>query len=372
MTIADEIKAVEEEITRTEKNKATEFHLGKLKAKLAKLRADLEKYEKLSGGGGGGGFDVKKSGNASVGLVGLPSVGKSTLLNALCGTESEVAAYAFTTLTVIPGLLELKGAKIQILDMPGIISGAAKGRGRGREVLSVARSVDLILLVLEATSPDSMKVPLKELYDVGVRLNKKLPDMVIRKTDRGGVMIRSTVPLTYVDEDYIKSIANAFKMMNCDIVLRQDVTADEVVDVFAANRVYNRGLVVINKIDMVGTAHLNRMRFPLERAGWRVIPVSGVKKVGIDRLQDALYEELNFIRVYLKPQGGEADLQEPLVVKAGTDVGMVCDLLHRDMRKRFRWANIWGSSAKFPGQTVGQDHVLKDEDILTLVLRRGS
>ena len=86
-TIADQIKEIEAEIFKTQKNKATEFHIGKLKAKIAALRAQQEKQASM-GGGGGLSFAVKKSGNATVGLVGLPSVGKSTILNALTGQQT--------------------------------------------------------------------------------------------------------------------------------------------------------------------------------------------------------------------------------------------------------------------------------------------
>src|SRR5580700_5643580 len=108
-----------------------------IRRKLARYRAQL--LEPGPGGGGGAGFDVSKSGDARIALVGFPSVGKSTFLSKITKTKSEVAAYSFTTLTAIPGVLEYGGAEIQILDLPGIIEGASEGKGRGRQVISAAK-----------------------------------------------------------------------------------------------------------------------------------------------------------------------------------------------------------------------------------------
>ena len=108
--------------------------------KLARLRAQLlEPVAGAGSGGGGAGFDVSKSGDARIALVGFPSVGKSTFLSKITKTKSEVAAYSFTTLTAIPGVLEYGGAEIQVLDLPGIIEGASEGKGRGRQVISAAK-----------------------------------------------------------------------------------------------------------------------------------------------------------------------------------------------------------------------------------------
>ena len=87
--IRTKIKELELEYARTQKNKATESHLGLLKAKLSKLRRELMDTSSGKKGGGGGserGFEVSKSGDTRVGLVGFPSVGKSTLLTKLTGT----------------------------------------------------------------------------------------------------------------------------------------------------------------------------------------------------------------------------------------------------------------------------------------------
>ena len=81
---------------------ATEYHLGTLKAKLAKYRTQLLEPSGKKGEKGEG-FEVLKSGDARVAMIGFPSVGKSTLLSSITKTESEQASYEFTTLTCIPG-----------------------------------------------------------------------------------------------------------------------------------------------------------------------------------------------------------------------------------------------------------------------------
>ena len=108
--IEKQIKDIEDEIFNTQKNKATEHHIGKLKAKLAKLKSEIEKRK--STGAKGKGFAIKKSGDATVGLIGFPSTGKSTLMNCLTDAKSQIGDYFFTTLDVIPGMMKFKGANI--------------------------------------------------------------------------------------------------------------------------------------------------------------------------------------------------------------------------------------------------------------------
>ena len=125
---------------KTQINKATEHHIGLLKAKIAKLKREQEADITKKSGMKQDGFDVRRSGDATVVFIGLPSVGKSTLLNKMTGAKSTVGAFQFTTLTVVPGMMEYRGAKIQVLDLPGIIKGASTGKGLGKRILSVARN----------------------------------------------------------------------------------------------------------------------------------------------------------------------------------------------------------------------------------------
>ena len=105
--IMEKIAVIELEISRTQKNKATATHLGSLRSKIAKLQRELIESSASKGGPKGEGFDVTKTGDCRVGLVGFPSVGKSTLLTKLTGVFSEAAAYEFTTLTCVPGVVRV-------------------------------------------------------------------------------------------------------------------------------------------------------------------------------------------------------------------------------------------------------------------------
>ena len=160
--LEEQIQELEAELTKTPYNKATSKHIGRIKAKIARLR-DEAVNRAMKSSGGGEGYSVKKSGDATAVLVGFPSTGKSTLLNKLTGTDSAVAAYEFTTLTVVPGALEHKGAKIQLLDIPGLIAGAAMGKGRGKEVIGVVRGADIIIILVDVFNERHFDVLIKEL-----------------------------------------------------------------------------------------------------------------------------------------------------------------------------------------------------------------
>ncbi len=98
--------------------------------------------------------------------------------------------------------------------------------------------------------------------------------------------------------------------------------------------------------------------------------ISAFKDIGLDELKDFIYDNLGFMRVFLKPQGQEADMEEPLIVKDDSTVENICVKLHRDFVRKFRFARIRGPSAKFDDQRVGLDHQLKDGDVLTIVVKR--
>ena len=367
MGILERIKEIEHEMARTQKNKATEYHLGQLKAKLAKLRTQLlEPAGKSSGGGDG--FEVVKYGNARVALIGFPSVGKSTLLTQLTGTESEAAAYEFTTLTCIPGVIHYNGAKIQLLDLPGIIEGASEGKGRGRQVIAVSKTADLIMMVLDASKDNVLRhreILTAELEAVGLRLNQKPPDVYFKKKKTGGLTFTAVVKLTHLDEKLVYQILHEYKIHNAELLIREDITVDQLIDVLEGNRKYVRCLYVYNKIDMLSIEEVDEMARRPETA-----VISCHMELGLTQLMERMWEEMALVRVYTKPPKGRPDFEEPVILSAergGVSVSNFCKQVHAALLRTFAYANVWGSSAKHAPQRVGREHMLQDEDVVMIV-----
>lgn len=365
-TTAEKIKSIEDEMAKTQKNKATSFHLGQLKAKLARLKREL--LTPSSGGGGGGvGFDVARTGVASIGFIGFPSVGKSTLLSELTGTESEAAAYEFTTLTTVPGIIRYRGAKLQMLDLPGIIEGAKDGKGRGKQVIAVGRTCNLIFIVLDVNKPLHHKQVIeRELEGFGIRINKERPNIVFRKKEKGGISITSTVPLTNLDHDEVRAVMNEYRISSAEIAFRCDATVDDLIDVLEEhNRFYVPVIYVLNKIDSISIEELDLlMQIP------NCVPISSENKWNLDELLEDMWDKLNLVRVYTKPKGKEPDYEEPVVLRQGrSTVEDFCNSIHKSLVEDFKNAVVYGTSVKHQPQHVGLTHVLQDEDVVTIVKR---
>ena len=368
----EEIKALQEQISKTQYNKATQHHIGLVKAKIARLREKSAARSK--GGKKGEGFTVRKSGDATVILIGFPSVGKSTLLNKITNAESKTAAYAFTTLTCIPGIMEYEGAKIQILDVPGILKGAAEGTGRGKEVIAVARNADLAVLMVDVFTASQVEILKKELELADIRLNQQPPRITITKKERGGMNIATTVKLTKLEPKTIEAILNEFRIMNGDVVIREDIDPDQLIDFVEGNRRYIPGIVVVNKIDSLTEQGLRQLNEQMQntllnepKGGFKdVVFVSAEKGTNLEQLKSSIYNRLDLMRVYLKEAGKKADMEKPLIMRQGTNVKEVCEKLHKDFVTKFKFVKVFGKSAKFPGQKFKIDHKLADKDVVEI------
>ena len=250
-----------------------------------------------------------------------------------------------------------KGTKIQLLDLPGIIEGAKDGKGRGKQVIGVARTCTLILIVLDAMKPlTDKRIIERELEGFGIRLNKKRPDIILKRKDKGGVTITKAhgLMMKNMSEDTIRSILHEYRISNCEVTFKSDSTMDELIDVVEGNRIYVPCIYAINKIDSISIEELDLLdRVP------HYVPISAKDEWNFDELMQKIWEYLDLIRIYTKPKGQIPDYDAPVIIsrKQSTVIDF-CGKIHKTLAKEFRFAQVWGTSVKHNPQKVGKDHQL--------------
>ncbi len=279
-TTQEKIAALQKMLQEVPKHKGSEKLQAEIKSKLAKFKATLKKQAQLKKKAFS--IAIKKEGAAQVALVGTTNSGKSTLLARLTNAKPEIAAYPFTTKLPETGMLDYKGVKIQIVEIPAITKNFYKTE-KGPIFLGIIRTADLIILLFNSPSEEEM---LKhELKEAGIDL-----PIIIYK--------------------------NQEKLENIEYFPNKSLKISD----FQRN------------------------------------------------LKDLIWKKLGLIKVYTK-QPGKKPTEEPIALKKDCTVKDFAEHVHKDFIRKFKYAKIWGSSAKFDGQMVGLDHVLEDEDVVQLHLQ---
>lgn len=290
-------------------------------------------------------------------------------------------------------MLEYGGAEIQILDLPGIIEGAAEGKGRGRQVISAAKTSDMIVMVLDATKRKEQRALLEaELEAVGIRLNQDPPNIYLKPKAAGGVKITFQAQPKNLDQKMLYNILKDYRILNAEVLIRDEngtyefsfrlffflpfpnttttnllqnstATVDQFIDVIMKDhRTYIKCLYVYNKIDSVNLEFLDSLAREPHTA-----VMSCELDLGVRDVVDRCWTELNLIRIYTKRKGVDPDFAEALIVRHGSTIEDVCDALHRSMKDSFKYALVWGASAKHVPQRCGLAHVVADEDVVSIV-----
>ena len=223
----------------------------------------------------------------------------------------------------------------------------------------------MAIVLLDALRINELPIILKEAREAHIRLNEHQPDVKIVRTSKGGVDIGRTVKTPELDDETIKGICNEFRLHNSQIVIRSPINADQFIDAIEANKKYMPMLLVVNKADLLTETE----RQYIEEEIKPDLFISASLKQGTDELKEAIYHKLDFISIYMKEPGKPADMNVPMIMQRGNTIRRVCEKLHKDFVKNFKYSRVTGPSSKFAGQKLMLNHVLKDQDILELHIR---
>lgn len=127
---------------------------------------------------------------ADVGLVGYPSVGKSTLLSSVTGAKPKIAAYHFTTLTPNLGVVDLGEQSFVMADLPGLIEGAHEGVGLGHQFLRHVERTRLIIHVIDMAGVDG-----RDPYEDYLQINRELKLYNLKLEERPQIIAANKMDL---------------------------------------------------------------------------------------------------------------------------------------------------------------------------------
>jgi len=309
VTPSEKIAALEDLLATIPKHKGTDKLRADLRRRLSQFRKEAASKKK---GGRGDLYVVQKEGAAQIALVGFPNSGKSSLLARLTNANPVIADYPLSTLTPLPGMMPFEDIQFQLVDLPPIGNEATDGWVSG-----ILRYTDSMLLVIDLTEDPDIQA-----------------ELLIDQLQRWNIHIRTR-----------------------DEILQSPDKAPV--------GVFKKTLIAANKMDL---AMMEENFFRLKaKYGhlYQCIAVSALKKENLEELKKALFEVSEIIRVYSKPPGKEPDLSTPFTIPAGSTILDLASFIHKDFLFHLKYARVWGS-AKFDGQKVEKNHILKDRDIVEL------
>ncbi len=327
-TIQEKIAALEDMLRKAPSHKGAESLRADIKSKLSKYRLQVEKEKKSAGKKFQ--LSVKKEGAAQVVLVGLTNTGKSWLLSKLTNAKPEISEYEFTTKMPEVGILEYQGVKIQVVEIPPIMQDFIS-KEKGPSFFSIIRNSDLIVFVVRNDA--DLKMMKEEFDKASIRIDKERPKVKIKKEGSGGINFVGRIKGSLEDA---KRICRDYGILNAGIEIEGEISLSDLED-------------VINE----------------KTAFMKSIKVSSYDR--IDDVKWKIWKNLSLIKVYTKQPGKKKDWP-PVALRLGSTIKDLAEHIHKDFLRKFRFARVWGSS-KYPGQQLGLDYELKDEDIVELHIK---
>ncbi len=367
-TTEEKIKALEEFLSAVPKHKGTENLVAWARRKLSELREELE--ERRQRRGGGLSYFVEKHGIAQVVLVGYTLAGKSSVFNALTGARSRVTGIPYTTMYPVPGMMVFEDVQIQLVDTPPFVPNLSSVSWGGK-LVGLIRNSDAVVVVLDASQDpvEQLRTVLGELESSGILLRRPRGRVVIERSKAYvGIRIVRMGKLVDATEDNVRKLLESYRIYGALVKVYGEVSLDDVEKAIFEASVYKPSLILLNKVDILSEIELGRVTSEVRSLAPHtpVVPVSATTGKGLSSVPRTTFEVLEVIRVYTKEPNAKEPSKEPLVVPKGSTVEDAVRRIREEFLKYFKYARVWGPSAKYPGERVGLDHVLSDGDVIEI------
>jgi ribosome-interacting GTPase 1 len=363
----EKVRLMREFLSLCPKHKGTAKLLAQVKSQMSLLQREIE-TKKAQKKRAGPKFFFEKEGAAQIAILGPTNVGRSSFLAAVTNANPLISPAPYTTVKPIPGMLPYKDIQFQLVEVPALIRGAADGKAGGLQTLSLARNADgLIVMVDLANRPlEQLLMVTDELEKARLLIEPPLGQVeIIRQSHGVGVRVVGGRLAGCTVEDVGRLLAD-YRIQTAMVKIHGKVTLEDIENSIFTNALYKPTIVVANKSDLLEAKQelADLMEFVGKRL--QVFPVSSKYGQGLEKIGEALFKMLDIIRVYTKDIQKKEPSPEPIVVKAEATVIDIAKLIHSEFFRNFKYARIWGPSAKYPGEKVGSKHILEDGDILEI------
>lgn len=367
-SIDDQIFHIERFLGVCVKHKGVEKHLAMAKTKLKKLKAQKVKLTQAKKGSGEK-WLVPKGEDAQIAIIGNVNSGKSSVLNEMAQSEAaKVGSYPFTTVKPEVGSVSAKGARLQLVELPALVEGSVKGEMSGKLVLAGIRNADCVLITVDLSKDPvrQLQLILSELHKGKIRLNVSKPPVTIEKVGSGNIQVFNEHFFKGEGKEAVIEIMRGNGYANAIVRFHRPTAIDQFLDALDHTINYIPALVVATKGDLEGSKqnYEKLLQFINEvHPNFQVIPTSASRKEGFEGIEENIFNQLGKIRVFTRNTKGDI-AERPIILKKGSRIEEAVEVLSKKMLKFFRFARIWGQSAKFDGEKVGLDRVLQDGDVI--------
>lgn len=360
---------IQEFLSMVPKHKGTDKMCSQIKRQISQLKEEIKKQKlQAKKTSTGPSYYIQKAGAAQVAVVGPTNAGRSSLLKAVTNSHVPVTSWPFGTMMPTPGMLDFEDIQFQLVEIPPIVQGSSEGKAEGFMNLSSARNANgLIIMVDLADDPAGNFLLVKEeLENTRLLIVPPTGEVEIQKRGSGNklqfIMEGELVDCSEAD---ITELLAGYRIRSALVRIKGKVTLDLVEDSMFGNAVYRPTMVIANKVD------LNDDPRNIEQLVQATYPLQ-LHVLSIERMKDltgligqSIFDLLGVTRVYTK-EPGKPKRDIPMVCRPGTTVGQLAKMIHNDFYDRFKYAKIWGPSAKFDSEKVGMDRVLLDGSIVQI------